>query len=36
MMCDAEFYDVEKNEYTVNRLIERGKADFGGYDSVVL
>ena len=36
MMCDTEFYDVEKDEYTVNKLIERGKIDFGGYESVVL
>ena len=36
MMYDAEFYDVEKDEYTVSKLIERGKNEFGGYDSVVL
>jgi formylglycine-generating enzyme required for sulfatase activity len=36
MMCDSDFYDFEKNEYSVNKLIERGKTEYGGYDSVVL
>lgn len=36
MMCDAEFYDYQKNEYTINHLIKEGKLRYGGYDSVVL
>jgi formylglycine-generating enzyme required for sulfatase activity len=36
MMCDSEFYDHEKNEYTVEKVISSGKQKFGGYDSVVL
>ena len=36
MMCDSDFYDFRKNKYTVNKLIERGKIEYGGYDSVVL
>jgi formylglycine-generating enzyme required for sulfatase activity len=36
MMCDSEFYDHEKNEYTIEKLIDSGKKQFGGYDSVVL
>jgi formylglycine-generating enzyme required for sulfatase activity len=36
MMCDSEFYDYNKNLYTVDHLIGEGKSQFGGYDSVVL
>lgn len=36
MMCDSDFYDHKKNQYTVEGLIERGKKEYGGYDSVVL
>ena len=36
MMCDSEFYDLETNEYTVEKVIDSGKQEFGGYDSVVL
>lgn len=36
MMCDAAFYDYQRNEYTVNHLIDEGKRQYGGYDSVVL
>jgi formylglycine-generating enzyme required for sulfatase activity len=36
MMSDSEFYDYEKNEYTINHLVEKGKQQYGGYDSVVL
>jgi formylglycine-generating enzyme required for sulfatase activity len=36
MMCDQEFYDYQKNEYTIDHLIEEGKLRYGGYDSIVL
>jgi hypothetical protein len=36
MMCDLDFYDPVKGEYTVDRIIDRGKKEFGGYDSIVL
>jgi formylglycine-generating enzyme required for sulfatase activity len=36
MMCDTEFYDYKKNEYTITHLIDEGKRQYGGYDSVVL
>ena len=36
MTCDSDFYDHVRNEYTIRSLIERGKKEFGGYDSVVL
>lgn len=36
MMCDEEFYDYKKHEYTINQLIDEGKRQYGGYDSVVL
>lgn len=36
MMYDLEFYDPVKSEYKIDAFIERGKKDFGGYDSVVL
>ena len=36
MMCDSEFYDHNTNKYKVSEYIERGRKDFGGYDSVVL
>ncbi len=36
MMCDSEFYDHQKNEYTIDNLIEQGKQKYGGYDSIVL
>jgi hypothetical protein len=36
MICDADFYDHINNEYTIKSLIERGKREYGGYDSVVL
>jgi formylglycine-generating enzyme required for sulfatase activity len=36
MVCDSDFYDHITNEYTVKSLIERGKREYGGYDSVVL
>ena len=36
MICDSDFYDYKKNEYTINNLIARGKKEYGGYDSVVL
>ena len=36
MMYDLHFYDPHSNEYTVDKIISRGKEMFGGYDSVVL
>ena len=36
MICDSDFYDSKKNEYTISSLIARGKTEYGGYDSVVL
>ncbi len=36
MMCDSDFYDHKKNQYNVRLLIDRGKKEYGGYDSVVL
>ena len=36
MMYDLEFYDPKKGKYTVEKILERGKKEFGGYDSVVL
>ena len=36
MMCDSDFYDHKKNEYTISSMVERGKREYGGYDSVVL
>lgn len=36
MMYDLEFYDPYTGAYQVDKYIERGKNDFGGYDSVVL
>jgi formylglycine-generating enzyme required for sulfatase activity len=36
MMCDNEFYDHEKNEYNINKLVSEGESRYGGYDSVVL
>jgi formylglycine-generating enzyme required for sulfatase activity len=36
MICDSDFYDSIKNEYTITGLIGRGQREYGGYDSVVL
>jgi formylglycine-generating enzyme required for sulfatase activity len=36
MICDSDFYDVNNNTYSISSLIERGKKEYGGYDSVVL
>ncbi len=36
MICDSDFYDVNNNRYNISSLIERGKKEYGGYDSVVL
>lgn len=36
MMYDLDFFDPTANAYTVNKVIERGRNEFGGYDSVVL
>lgn len=35
-MYDQDFFDPVKNVYTIAKIIERGKKEFGGYDSVVL
>jgi len=36
MTCDERFYDRGAGRYTVNKLLDAAKRDFGGYDSVVL
>jgi formylglycine-generating enzyme required for sulfatase activity len=36
MMCDETFYDRDRNQYTVDSLIDDGIQRFGGYDAVVL
>lgn len=36
MIYDLEFYNPQLGKYTVEKFIERGRKDFGGYDSVVL
>ncbi len=36
MMCDQAFYDPARREYTVERFLDDGQKEFGGYDSVVL
>lgn len=36
MMYDLEFYDPQNRRYTVEKIVERGEREFGGYDSVVL
>ncbi|MBL7698075.1 MAG: SUMF1/EgtB/PvdO family nonheme iron enzyme [Chitinophagaceae bacterium] len=36
MMYDLEFFDPASNTYTIKKVIDRGKQEFGGYDSVVL
>lgn len=35
-MYDESFFDWTKNTYSIEKVIERGKKEFGGYDSVVL
>jgi hypothetical protein len=29
MICDSDFYDPGKNEYTIGSLISRGKLEYG-------
>ncbi|UCF14819.1 MAG: SUMF1/EgtB/PvdO family nonheme iron enzyme, partial [Phycisphaerales bacterium] len=36
MMYDERFYDRNRNQYTVDALIEDGIERFGGYDAIVL
>ncbi len=36
MMNDLAFYDPAQNIYLVDSWLERGRQEFGGYDSVVL
>jgi formylglycine-generating enzyme required for sulfatase activity len=36
MMCDETFYDRRAGRYLVESFLERGRREFGGYDSVVL
>ena len=36
MMCDQRFYDFCGGRYTVETLLDHGKREFGGYDSVML
>ena len=36
MMYDQNFYDRERNCYTVEKILAEGRERFGGYDIVVL
>lgn len=36
MMYDRAMWDPERGEFTVDALLERGRREFGGYDSLVL
>ena len=36
MMCDQGFYDPDRRRYVIDEFLDRGQADFGGYDAVVL
>ncbi|MCE5269149.1 MAG: formylglycine-generating enzyme family protein [Planctomycetaceae bacterium] len=36
MMCDETFYNRRTGAYLVDALLDEGKREFGGYDSVVL
>ena len=36
MLCDETFYDRERGRYEVDRWVDEGIREFGGYDSVVL
>ncbi|MDI6451815.1 SUMF1/EgtB/PvdO family nonheme iron enzyme [Anaerobaca lacustris] len=36
MMCDQRFYDPVSRRYTVEEYLDEGRAEFGGYDAVVL
>ena len=36
MLNDELFYDAKSGAYTVAKLLERGRTEFGGFDSVVL
>lgn len=36
MMYDQDFYDRERNCYTVDKIVDEGRKRFGGYDIVVL
>ena len=36
MACDESFCDRERGNYRVESFLERGKQEFGGFDSVVL
>jgi hypothetical protein len=36
MLCDETFYDHRKGRYQVREFLERGRTEFGGYDSIVL
>ena len=36
MMYDETFYDRDRNQYTVDSLIDDGIQKFGGYDAIVL
>jgi formylglycine-generating enzyme required for sulfatase activity len=36
MMWDLTLYDPSTGKYTVDEFVERGRKEFGGYDSIVL
>ena len=36
MMWDEQFYDPKTGRYTIDALLDRAEADFGGYDAIML
>jgi formylglycine-generating enzyme required for sulfatase activity len=36
MLCDLTFYDPDQGRFTVDRFLDHGQREFGGYDSLVL
>lgn len=36
MLCDERFWDAKAGRWTVERFLEAGRGDFGGFDAVVL
>jgi formylglycine-generating enzyme required for sulfatase activity len=36
MMCDQRFYDPADGRYTIDRFLDEGTREFGGFDAMVL
>jgi formylglycine-generating enzyme required for sulfatase activity len=36
MMCDQRLYDLPAGRYTIDRFLDEGTQEFGGYDAIVL